>query len=348
MIPFERFPPRTTTGWDKETGKYVDKSGVVVNDELIGALKSRWETDRGGMTMEEKELWSRWKNWSVEGDVERMVIPEEDQAESMGRGRRIKKPTRHYGPNARDAFLASEMAMVADASGDEPKTYTEAVRSRDGKEWSRAIMSELDSLKMRDTWRSVRLPEGRRAIGCKWVFKRKRNADGNVVKYKARLVAKGYSQQPGIDYEETYAPVSRATSLRLMLALAATHDLELHQADVDGAYLNTRVKEEIYMKVPEGLEIERGYILQLLGSLYGLKQSGRNWWEELGDGLTKLGFIRLHADWGMYIRPATKGKGTMIVLVYVDDLLFSARTKAEIKEVKSDTMGTGCERFPKT
>ena len=112
-----------------------------------------------------------------------------------------------------------------------------------------------------------------------------------MVRWKARIVAKGYSQVPGVDFEQTYAPVGRTTSLHILLTLAAQRDMELRQADVEGAYLNGTLEEEIYMAFPEGYKPKNDHAtgLRLVKSLYGLKQSGRAWWIELGTALAVLG-----------------------------------------------------------
>jgi transposase InsO family protein len=121
---------------------------------------------------------------------------------------------------------------------DEPRTVTEALRGPSAAFWLEAIQTELRNLISKQTWSEVKKPAGRKEIGCRWVLKVKRDAEGRVVKYKARLVAQGFSQVPGVDFEETYAPVGRTASLRIMLAIAAHLDLEILQADVEGAYLN--------------------------------------------------------------------------------------------------------------
>jgi hypothetical protein len=155
-----------------------------------------------------------------------------------------------------------------------------------------------------------------------------------VVKYKSRLVAQGFSQIPGIDYEETFAPVGRTTSLRLLLTMAATNDLEVRQADVEGAYLNGKLDVELYMKYPEGMTPKKGCdALRLIGSLYGLKQSGRTWWIELGKGLEALGFKRTESDWGLYYRTKSKDRGPALLLAYVDDIVVAAESSQEIDEV---------------
>ncbi|EIW72190.1 hypothetical protein TREMEDRAFT_26944, partial [Tremella mesenterica DSM 1558] len=217
-----------------------------------------------------------------------------------------------------------------------PQTAREALHGHDASRWAEAMEKELSNIESKKTWEETVLPVGRRAIDSRWVFAIKHDADGNVIKYKARLVAKGFSQQPGIDFEETYAPVSRMVSLRLLLTIAAAYDLELHQADVEGAYLNGKLQEEIYMRYPEAMVRKPGCdVLRLKGSLYGLKQSARVWWIELGNALSKNGFVRLESDWGMYYKPSDGQQGPIIVLAYVDDLVIAARNKTTITKLMS-------------
>ena len=116
----------------------------------------------------------------------------------------------------------------------------------------KAIRTEIDSIKKNNTWTLVDLPKGAKPIGCKWIFKKKYHPDGSIEKYKARLVAKGFSQKPNIDYFNTFAPVTRISSIRVLLALASIHKLVIHQMDVKTTFLNGEVEEEIYMTQPEG------------------------------------------------------------------------------------------------
>lgn len=165
---------------------------------------------------------------------------------------------------------------------DEPRSVAEALRGPNGPQWQAAIDKELANLKLKRTWDEVKRPVDKRAIGSRMILKLKRDALGNVVKFKARLVAQGFSQVPGVDFEETYAPVGRTTSLRIMLAISAFMDLEIQQADVEGAYLNGTLDIEIYMRYPEGVQPSEGCdALKLNKALYGLKQAGhcggRSW-----------------------------------------------------------------------
>ncbi|RVW22265.1 Retrovirus-related Pol polyprotein from transposon TNT 1-94 [Vitis vinifera] len=134
---------------------------------------------------------------------------------------------------------------------EDPKTYKEAMASRDAAFWKEAINDEMDSIMSNQTWELVDLPPGSKPIGCKWVFRRKYHTDGIIQTFKARLVAKGFKQREGTDYFNTYAPVARTTSIRILFALASIHNLFVHQMDVKMAFLNEDLNEEVYMEQPE-------------------------------------------------------------------------------------------------
>ena len=135
---------------------------------------------------------------------------------------------------------------------DEPMSYEEAMVGLNSNKWLEAMKSEIGSMYENEVWTLTDLPDDRRAIENKWIFKKKTDADGNVTIYKARLVAKGYRQVQGVDYDETFSPVAKLKSVRIMLAIAAFYDYEIWQMDVKTAFLNGFLKEELYMMQPEG------------------------------------------------------------------------------------------------
>ena len=145
-----------------------------------------------------------------------------------------------------------------------------------------AIQSEVDSIIQNNTWVLVDLPSGNKAIGCKWVFKRKLKSDGSIDKYKARLVAKGFTQKKGLDYFDTYSPVSSITTIRILIALASIHNLFIHQMDVKTTFLNGDLDKKIYMEQPEGFIVkgQEHKVCKLVKSLYGLKQAPKQWHEK--------------------------------------------------------------------
>jgi hypothetical protein len=225
---------------------------------------------------------------------------------------------------------------VRDISRDEPRTLREAMSSPYSTQWRRATDAEMESLLKAGTYTLVPLPDGANLIGCKWVLKVKRGADGSIIKYKGRLVAKGYAQRYGVDYDETYAPVARYPSIRLLIALAAHYGWELHQMDVKSAYLNGELDTPIYMTQPEGYVVagKEDHVCLLKKSLYGLKQAGRTWHHKIDIALKDRGFTALEADHCVYIRRIALS--VIIIALYVDDLLIASSQLAELSQFKAD------------
>ncbi|UYV68867.1 hypothetical protein LAZ67_6001370 [Cordylochernes scorpioides] len=230
------------------------------------------------------------------------------------------------------ANLSTQELLAAKYLPD-PKDAEEALSGRDSYFWKKAMEEEFDSLIENKTWELVDPPKNRNIIGTKWVFKTKCNSDGFVERHKARLVAKGYSQQYGIDYEETFAPVVRQSTIRMFLALAVEYNLILHQMDVQSAYLNGEIKEEIYMTQPENF-VSRKYpekVCRLKKAIYGLKQAGIVWHEKLDNELKNLGLKQLQSDNCVYIK---HDEGILLVAIYVDDLIIAAEREATLKSFK--------------
>jgi len=156
------------------------------------------------------------------------------------------------------------------------------------------MIDELNSMEKNDVWELAELPKGYKPVGCKWVFKTKLDPKGNIERYKARLVAKGYTQKEGIDYQETFSPVSRKDSLRVLMALVAYFDLELHQMDVKTAFLNGDLHENVNMTQPE-VFLSKGQehlVCKLKKSIYGLKQASRQWYLKFDEVMKKNDFIK--------------------------------------------------------
>jgi len=160
---------------------------------------------------------------------------------------------------------------------DDCHSLSQARRSPEWPQWKQAIQSELAQLQRMGTWKLVDKPPHVTPIGNKFVFAKKRDNEGNILKYKARLVAKGCAQRPGYDFIDTHSPVVRLESIRTILAIAPTRKLHIHQLDVKGAYLNGTLKEKVYMKQPEGYGDSTPRVCLLIKTLYGLKQAGREW-----------------------------------------------------------------------
>ena len=250
---------------------------------------------------------------------------------------RVRKKPDFYGDNVYDQ--ESDKAQVSidycyRMVCNIPLTYDEAVRSPKSKDWVSAMDKEMQALRQNETFTLTNLPVGKTAVGGKWVYAIKRNVDGSE-RYKARFVAKGYSQKQGIDYEETFSPTANLTSVRVLIQKAAQENLILHQMDVETAYLHAPIDCEIYIEQPEGYEEEsanKKLVYKLEKSLYGLKQSGRNWNRMLHDYLCENMFVQNPADHCVYTKES--GSEKVIILVWVDDLVIAASNENVLKAVK--------------
>jgi len=253
------------------------------------------------------------------------------------RSARIPVPNpRYYNPDnvaQSNRRLGHAELLAAAYVGRDPASYAEAMRSNDARDWTEACQYEMDALSKNKTWELVDLPPNRKAVKSKWVFKLK--ADG---RYRARLVAKGFTQIPGIDYDQTFSPVARFESLRLLLALAALEDWEIHQMDVKSAFLNGVLDEEIYMEQPQGFVTagKETKVCRLKKAIYGLKQASRAWNQQFHTVLTELGFTRTYSDAGVYIyMNKSEDNDLIIVILYVDDITMMGPSLKAIKWLKS-------------
>lgn len=187
----------------------------------------------------------------------------------------------------------------------------------------------------------VPAPANRKLVGCRWIYKVKYLPSGEVERYKARLVAKGYTQTEGVDYFDTFAPVAKMTTLRVILSLASIYKWTLTQLDVTNAFLNGDLQEEIYMALPSGYHPSPAILAafpnqslacKLIKSIYGLKQAPRYWSQKLGSALTDFGFIRTQSDHSLFIyRTPTS---ITVMLVYVDDMVLAGSDPQVIQDVK--------------
>ncbi|GJU57861.1 zinc finger, CCHC-type containing protein [Tanacetum coccineum] len=218
---------------------------------------------------------------------------------------------------------------------DDPRTYNEAMQSRDSAFWKEAIDDEIGFIMENNTWVLSDLPYGCKPLGCKWMFKRKMKVDGTIDKLKARLVIQGFRQKEGIDYFDTYAPVSRITTIRLLLALAAIHNLVIHQMDVKITFLNGDLDEEVYMKQLGGFVMpgNEHKVCKLVKSLYGLKQALKQWHQKFDEVVLSSGFLLNQSDKCVYRKFNSSGKGVIICL-YVDDMLIFRTDQNQVDKTK--------------
>ena len=217
----------------------------------------------------------------------------------------------------------------------EPENFQEVQTHADKVSWMKAMQEEMHSLLKNDTYELVELPKGRKALWNKWVFKLKKDSDGKLLKYKARLVVKGFGQKKGIDFDEIFSPVVKMSSIRVVLSLTASLDLELEQLDVKTAFLHGDLNEEIYMSQPEGFEVKgkEHMVCKLKKSLYGLKQAPRQWYKKFDSFMVSHEYKRTDADHCVYFRKFTDGN-FIILLLYVDDMLIAGNDSKLIGKLK--------------
>jgi len=215
-----------------------------------------------------------------------------------------------------------------------PTTHKQVLRSPQREHWLEAERAEMESFKENQVMVPCWVPNNKKALRTKWIYTAKYDLDGKLKKYKARLVARGFEQIFGVDFEETFSPVTRLTSLRLLLALSAQLGLVTHQMDVKTAFLNAELDEETYIDVPEGVTPDvpcNGF--QLKRALYGLKQSPRAWNKNINEFLLSLGFVSLPNEPCLYSR--REGDKISMIALYVDDLVISGSTLDIVQEIKA-------------
>ena len=197
----------------------------------------------------------------------------------------------------------------------------------------------MNALMENDTWELTNLPEDRKETKGRWVYTLKQGAS-NDVKFKARYVAKGYSQVQGLDYDETFSPTTRFTTIRALVQMAANDGHYLHQMDDKGAYLNAPIDKDIYVQQPPGYELIGGkgekLSCYLKKSLYGLKQSGRNWHTMLTEFLKSEGFKPSITDPCVYTRENKSSDDRLIIVFWVDDIIIACSNLEMIEEMKQD------------
>jgi len=219
-----------------------------------------------------------------------------------------------------------------------PKRYEDVLKSRERTEWLTAMQSEMDAHGLNSTWSLVPLPRDRKAIGSRWIFALKLNPDGTVKRFKARLVAQGYTQKEGVDYTDTFAPVVGMTTVRLLISMAAASMWPIYQLDVETAFLQASVREDIYVSQAPGYKVTGpdGSVLvyKLIKSLYGLKQSPFNWNMAIHGFLIQYGWKRNAVDACMYTMRCSKTNCVMILTIYVDDILITGDWKDGIDAFK--------------
>lgn len=268
------------------------------------------------------------ENGSIEGGEWNLNKKEEnhrkgdENTDLLRRSNRIK--TKKY-----------EKTLKANLTPLEPTSYEEAIVCEDREKWIAAMNEEMISIDENKTWELAELPEHRKAIGCKWVYKIKQGANNEITQYKARLVAQGYSQKFGEDYDAVFAPVVKQTTLRILLTIAGRNEMKLRHLDVKTAFLNGNLEEIIFMKQPKGYVVQgkEKFVLRLKKSLYGLKQAARSWNMKINSILIENGFSRSNEDLCFY-RKQVNG-ANIFLIIYVDDVIIGSKREEEIDKAEN-------------
>jgi hypothetical protein len=242
-------------------------------------------------------------------------------------GREIRCPTRFKN----DSLFINSM-NDDNVDWTEPDTVQQALKSKIADKWKEAMLEEHRALQRNETWELIDLPPGKNVVDCKWIFTVKTDLKTNKKKCKARLVARGFTQIPGVDYNETFSPVVKHATIRLLIAFATLFDFDIDQMDVRAAYLHGDIDTEILMKQPEGFTTgdPRKRVCRLKKALYGLKQSGMLWNVKIRDFLCEIGFEQSKSDPGLYYQ---KGKNIWLIL-FVDDMLIIGKDNSGVAEIK--------------
>ncbi|KAI3739156.1 hypothetical protein L2E82_29553 [Cichorium intybus] len=252
----------------------------------------------------------------------------------LRRSGRVSMPPEFYGFH----ITSDGDTLVSDrtlTNLDEPASYREAVAGPESAKWKEAMDSEIKSMYDNQVWNLVDNVPGRKTVGCKWIFKKKTDMDGKVHTYKARLVAKGFTQTPGVDYDETFSPVAKIKSIRIMLSIAAFHDYEIWQMDVKTAFLNGKLTEDVYMSQPEGFVDTKhpDKVCKLERSIYGLKQASRSWNLCFHEKVKEFGFSRSEDESCVYVKAS--GSIVTFLVLYVDDILLMGNDIPTLQNVKA-------------
>ena len=261
----------------------------------------------------------------------------EETAEGLNisdRPLRHRKPPEYFG----NPITGTDVDQIALLSfGHVSETMPTTREALQQTHWKKAMDNEFNSLIEQGVWELVERPPDRKVIGGKWHFTTKLNKDGSVAKFKARFVARGFTQIFGQDYTETYSPTTSLSTIRTFLSVAASKGTKLYQMDIKTAYLNAILDEEVYMEQPEGYEVPGDVVCKLKKSLYGLKQSGRNWHRCLSEHLEDLGFTKSTHDNCLYIRK--QGNVLHYAAVWVDDLIYFSDDQKFAETFKKEMSG---------
>lgn len=330
-------PSHTTRIVESRNAKFIEYDQISGRDRSLVIdhtdISSSSGTDLGNDTSSDP--------MSVDNPINVINNPIEQipQSAEIGQVERPDSTLRRSNREKRSA-IASDYEIYLQESDfnivveNDPDTFSKAMNCRQSTLWYDAMKEEMNSMAQNQVWDLVELPDGYKPIGCKWVYKTKKDSSGNIERYKARLVAKGFTQREGVDYTETFSPVSKKDSLRVILAIVAHFDFELHQMDVKTAFLNGDLEEQVYMKQPEGFSSKESehLVCKLKKSIYGLKQASRQWYLKFHEVISTFGFVENVMDQCIYQK--VSGSKVCFLILYVDDILLATNDMGLLREVK--------------
>lgn len=307
-----------------ENKVFVARNGFFLEREFISKGTSGSKVQLEEVRESQNNIEMPLDDGGQQGVIDTPIVTQE-----LRRSDRIRYEPERYG------FLMNNDHDVLLMDHGDPTTYQDAMLDPDSDKWLEAMKSEIQSMYDNQVWNLVDPPDGVKTIGCKWVFKKKTDMDGNVHTYKARLVAKGFKQIHGIDYDETFSPVAMLKSIRILIAIAAYYDYEIWQMDVKNAFLNGNLFEDVYMTQPEGFvhPENSGKVCKLLRSIYGLKQASRSWNLRFDETVKEFGFIKNEDEPCVYKK--VSGSTMVFLVLYVDDILLIGNDIPTLQNVKT-------------
>ncbi|KAH9673511.1 Integrase catalytic domain-containing protein [Citrus sinensis] len=323
----------------------VEESMHVTFDESNPSSTEKVVVDDDAGEEEQEEEASNDKQEDAPHEIQEEHHEELNAEQNKGTSQTLPKEWRYVSSHPKDVILGDPSRGITTRSSlrntcehnafisqIEPKSFEDA---ENDESWIMAMQEELNQFERNNVWELVPKPEYQSVIGTKWVFRNKMDESGVVVRNKARLVAQGYNQEEGIDFDETFAPVARLESIRMLLAYACHKDFILFQMDVKSAFLNGHIMEEVYVKQPPGFENEKfpNHVYKLLKALYGLKQAPRAWYDRLKNFLLENDFSMGKADTTLFVKH--KNQDILIVQIYVDDIIFGSTNELLCKEFSS-------------
>jgi hypothetical protein len=318
--------------WDDQNRKVIRSRNVIFNEQVM--YKDRSSTKLDDVKVEQKKSefvnLDEFSNNTMQNSGQEEKENADPQVEQCTPAITVRRSSRNIRPPQR---FSPSLFYILLTDGGEPESYDEALQIEDSIKWELAMKDEMNSLMTNQTWELTVLPQKKKALHNKWVYRVKEEHDGSK-RYKARLVVKGFQQKEGVDYTDIFSPVVKLTTIRLVLGIVAAENLHLEQLDVKTAFLHGDLEEDIYMHQPQGFIVQgkENLVCKLRKSLYGLKQAPRQWYKKFDSFMYSTGFTRCQADHCCYVK--SFDNSYIILLLYVDDMLIAGSSIEEINNLK--------------